>query len=105
MVKNKETYNGLRNLLKDLLTSSFVSAKLLGKAREAVPGNPCAARAAQHGRKPENILLTKQQRDWLISFLKKEYWNQLFREQQQLYSQGCLGDDCPFLQAPEPMLL
>ena len=70
---------------------------LLEKAREAAPGVPNAARAAQHKKNPEDVLLTSQQRDWLVNHLSKEYWGLLSADQQQRYIAGEPVLDCPFL--------
>ena len=98
MPRSKETTIGLRNLLGHLLTCAHLKSNLLGKAREAVPGVPNAARAAQHRKNPEDVLLTSQQRDWLVNLLAREYWGQLSEDQRQRYIAGEPVPDCPFLE-------
>ena len=98
MPRSKETTIGLRNLLGHLLTCAPLKSNLLGKAREAVPGVPNAARAAQHRKNPEDVLLTSQQRDWLVNLLAREYWGQLSEDQRQRYIAGEPVPDCPFLE-------
>ena len=98
MPRSKETLTGIRNLLSDLFTCLPVREKLLLAVREAVPGTPNVALAVGHGNRPAEVLITSRQRDWLVQHLSAEYWGKLTVEQQQLYMNGLVVHDCPFLE-------
>ena len=76
----------------------------MAKAKEAVPGEACKARAKRHGRAPGHVVLTTEQRQYLRNHVAKEHWLQLSKEQQTAYMDGQPVLENPFFARTGPQL-